>query len=184
MSALRHIPNALTVLRCLLTVPFALQLAERQFGGALFLFVIAGFSDALDGFLAKQFQWQSRFGAIADPLADKLLLLVGFGMLAYIDALPWWLFALVLGRDVIVVGGALSYHYLLGPYPMQPTLLSKANTLLQILLLAMVLFSLGLLPLPAWLLRAGIGLIVLSTISSGLDYVWTWGRRCLEKIRP
>lgn len=183
MSALRHLPNLLTVLRCLLTVPLALQLEERQYGNALALFVIAGMSDALDGFLAKRFHWQSRFGAIADPLADKLLLLVGFGMLSYIAVLPWWLFVLVLARDVIIVGGALTYHYLFGPYPMQPTLLSKTNTTLQIGLLTMVLINLGLAPLPADWLLVGLMIVSFSTVLSGLDYVWTWGRRCWEQQR-
>ncbi|HEX4911350.1 MAG TPA: CDP-alcohol phosphatidyltransferase family protein [Permianibacter sp.] len=178
MTALRHLPNLLTVLRCLLTVPLALLLLERQFGWALLVFVVAGGSDALDGFLAKRFHWQSRFGAIADPLADKLLLLIGFGVLAAIQVLPWWLFALVLARDILIVGGALTYHWLFGPYPMQPTLLSKANTALQILLLTVVLFNLGLWPMPAPVLMIGIVLVSFSTLSSGLDYVWTWGRRC------
>ncbi|NQD37523.1 CDP-alcohol phosphatidyltransferase family protein [Permianibacter sp. IMCC34836] len=183
MTALRHLPNALTVLRCLLTLPLAVQLAERHYASALGVFVIAGVTDALDGFLAKQFHWQSRFGAIADPLADKLLLLIGFGMLGYIGVLPWWLFWLVLGRDVIIVGGGLTYHLLFGPYPMQPTLLSKANTLLQILLLTLVLLNLGWSPLPAWLLQGGLALISLTTLVSGMDYVWTWGRRCAEQNR-
>lgn len=183
MTLLRHLPNTLTVLRCLLTLPLAWQLTERQFGNALILFLIAGASDAFDGFLAKRFQWQSRFGAIADPLADKLLLLVGFGMLSYIEVLPWWLFGLVFARDALIVGGALSYHWLFGPYPMQPTLLSKTNTTLQILLLSLVLINLGLWPMPYWLLASGIVIVSFSTIVSGLDYVWTWGRRCAEQRR-
>jgi cardiolipin synthase (CMP-forming) len=183
MTVLRHVPNALTVLRCLLTIPLAWQLLERQYGNALALFMIAGVSDALDGFLAKHFHWQSRFGAIADPLADKLLLLVGFGMLSYISVLPWWLFVLVLARDVIIVGGALTFHLLFGPYPMQPTLLSKANTALQIFLLTLVLFNLGLWPMPTWLIASGIAVISFSTLLSGCDYVWTWGRRYAEQRR-
>lgn len=183
MTLLRHLPNALTVLRCLLTVPLALQLEERQYGNALLIFVIAGASDALDGFLAKQFHWQSRFGAIADPLADKLLLVIGFGVLAHIGVLPWWLFGLVLARDVVIVSGAITYHRLFGPYPMQPTLLSKLNTGLQILLLTGVLIGLAWRAVPAELLQLGIWLVVVMTGLSGADYVWTWSRRCAEQLR-
>lgn len=183
MTVLRHIPNLLTVLRCVLTVPLAVTLAERQYPAALAIFVIAGASDGLDGYLAKRFGWQSRFGAILDPLADKLLLLIGFGVLTWSGVLPLWLFVLVLGRDLVIVSGALLYHRLFGPYPMQPTLLSKANTLLQILLLGLVLFTLGVMPMPASVLAVGMALIAITTLVSGLDYVWTWGRRCLAERR-
>lgn len=183
MTPLRHLPNVLTGLRCLLTLPIGWWLLQRQYETALLWFLAAGISDALDGWLAKRFHWQSRFGAIADPLADKGLLLVGFGALSVTGVLPWWLFALVLTRDLVIVGGALTYHLMFGPYPMQPTLLSKLNTTLQIVLLTLVLVTLGGWPLPASWLAVGIAVISFTTVLSGVDYVWTWGRRCAAQYR-
>src|SRR5262245_59177389 len=135
-----QLPNAITVLRCLLIIPFAGALYDHNHMTAFALFALAGFSDGLDGFLAKHFSLQSQFGARLDPIADKLLLVTGFGLLTWLHYLPWWLFGLVLLRDVVIVSGAITYHRLFGPYPMQPTLLSKFNTLLQILLVGGQLF--------------------------------------------
>ncbi len=178
-----QLPNAITVLRILLTLPFAWALLSAEFGLALALFIIAGISDGLDGWLAKHFHWQSRFGAIADPLADKLLLLAGFSALSWLGQLPFWLWALVLGRDLLIVGGALVYHRLFGPYEMQPSLLSKLNTLLQILLVAALLLRLAGFALPQAAADILLALVVLTTLASGADYVWRWSWRCAQGLR-
>lgn len=181
MSVLRHIPNALTIIRCLLTVPMAFYLWQKSYNVALVLFVVAGVSDGLDGYLAKRFSWQSRFGAIADPLADKLLLITGFFTLSMIQVLPWWLAVLVIGRDLVIVLGAYVYHRLFGPYDMQPSLLSKFNTLAQIVFLSLILLHLAqAFPLTQSVLVALIVLVSLTTTLSGLHYVWLWGRRTNE----
>ena len=80
-----------------------------DFFTALVLFAVAGFSDALDGFLAKHYHWESRLGSILDPLADKLLLVASFATLTWLGLIPYWLLWLVLGRDVLIVAGALAY---------------------------------------------------------------------------
>src|SRR5688572_24109147 len=112
---MRHIPNLLTLLRMLLTVPLAWLLRDGRFDTALIVALVAGFTDALDGFLAKRFSWQSRLGGLIDPVADKLLLVACFVGLAQVDALPWWLAAVVIGRDAVIVSGAVAYHNLIGP---------------------------------------------------------------------
>lgn len=182
MSWYRQIPNALTLARCVLTAPMAYYLIREEFTPALILFVISGISDGLDGFLAKRFNWQSRFGAIADPLADKLLLTVGFCTLAYIDVLPIWLAILVVVRDIVIVAGAYTYHRLFGPYDMRPSLLSKFNTLTQIVVLSLMLVHLSLYTFSAtWI----IGLIIwvsLTTVGSGVQYVWVWGMRTAKQL--
>ena len=87
-------------------IPFAWTLANDQYRSALVLFFVAAATDGLDGLLARVCNWKTRLGAIADPLADKLLMLTTFLMLSLTDVLPLWLFGLVLGRDLVIVGGA------------------------------------------------------------------------------
>lgn len=180
---MRYLPNLITLLRILLIVPFLGQLHQTNFGLALLLFTVAGVSDGVDGFLAKRFGWTSRLGAILDPLADKLLMLSAYLALGILNVLPWWLVGLVLLRDAIIVGGALTYHMLFGVYEMAPLLTSKLNTACQILLVVLALFALwqgG--ARPPWL--AGLGYVVaFTTVVSGAVYVWVWTRRALAQRR-
>lgn len=171
------IPNALTLLRIVLIVPFAIALLEAQYRLALGVFVFAALSDGVDGFLARHFDWRSRLGAIADPLADKALLLTAYLMLTISGVLPVWLFVLVLGRDLLIVMGGLAYHYLIGQFDMQPSLLGKLNTLVQILVVLAVVILLADLPMQPWVLPVGIQLVAASAIVSGLHYVVVWTRR-------
>ena len=100
------IPNLITAFRFLLVPPVVLSLLNDRFGTALILFFIAGFSDALDGYLAKRNNWTSRIGALMDPLADKLLLVSCFVTLGWLGWIPVWLVALVVLRDLVIIGGA------------------------------------------------------------------------------
>ena len=130
---LRQIPNFLTFLRILMVLPFAASLHYEYYRQALALFFIAGLSDGIDGFIARRFNWKSRFGAIADPLADKLLLITAYVVLTVMGHLPLWLTVLVFSRDIIIVVSALGYHYLIGRYEMKPSLLGKLSTFSQII---------------------------------------------------
>jgi cardiolipin synthase len=178
-----QLPNAITLLRCLLIIPFAFALYWHDHRMAFVIFTIAGVSDGVDGFLAKRFGWQSQFGARLDPIADKLLLVTGFGMLTWLAFLPWWLFALVLLRDVVIVSGAITYHRIFGPYPMQPTMISKINTVLQITVVGEQLFSLAVYTLPDWLAWWLIVATVITTVWSGADYVYTWSQRYYHQLQ-
>ena len=95
----RWIPNALTFLRILLIAPFAGALLIGDYRRALLIFFLAAGTDAVDGFLARHFNWRSRLGAIADPLADKALLITAYLMLTLTEVLPVWLFLLVRRRE-------------------------------------------------------------------------------------
>lgn len=179
----RHIPNLITVCRILLVYPvIALMLAGRL-DWALALFIVAGVSDAVDGFLAKYFHWQSRLGSYLDPLADKLLLVSSYVTLAWLGLVPLWLAVLVIARDMIIFSGAVAYYFLAHPFEGQPLLLSKANTLFQILLVFAVLVSQTFLPLSDGFLAALTGLAALTTLASGVQYVYTWGSSYLHEIR-
>lgn len=177
MFGLRQLPNLLTILRLLLTVPIAVLLLAERHGQALALFAVAGFSDALDGFLARRFNWVSRLGSMLDPIADKLLLVTSYLCLTATAVLPWWLTAVVLLRDALIVGGATLYRRLIGPFRFQPTRLGKTSTLLQIVLVLAVLLELSVLPAFAEVRGPLILAVLVLALLSGGHYVWVWGRR-------
>ncbi len=172
-----QLPNLISVGRIVLVGPLAWSLASERYGTTLVLFTIAGVSDALDGFLAKRYGWTSRLGSLLDPLADKLLLVTMFVLMAGFQMLPVWLVALAVLREVVILGGAFAYHRLHGPFHGEPTPASKVNTFLQIALVIAVLLEHAAFPLPGatveWLGLA----VVASILVSGVQYVWIWSRR-------
>tara|TARA_R110001599_G_scaffold54667_3_gene151793 strand:+ start:601 stop:1233 length:633 start_codon:yes stop_codon:yes gene_type:complete len=174
MFALSQIPNILTVLRIILILPFAYAVYQSHYLNALVIFFIAGLSDGVDGFLARQFNWKSRFGAIADPLADKLLLTTAYVMLMWTGQLPLWLLLLILGRDLFIVLGALLYHYFVSHYEIKPSILGKACTLIQIVYVLTLIISLAGWPMPVWAIEYGLYLVAVITFVSGLHYLIVW----------
>ena len=176
MNLLRQIPNIISVFRILLVFPILLLLLQEQFANALVLFAVAGVSDGVDGFLAKRFNWQTWIGGLLDPLADKLLLVSSFVALGWLGLLPLWLVALVFLRDLVIVAGAFYYHYHVGKVGGEPTLISKVNTFVQILLVLLVVFA-QIFDVPALLIQLLIAIVTITTISSGVDYVIKWSRR-------
>ncbi|AMQ87788.1 CDP-alcohol phosphatidyltransferase family protein [Marinobacter sp. LQ44] len=179
----RWIPNALTFLRILLIVPFAWALLEGNYRQALLIFFLAAATDAMDGFLARQFNWRSRLGAIADPLADKALLITAYLMLTITGIIPLWLFALVLGRDLVIVCGALMYHYGVGRFEMEPSIPGKINTFIQILVALAIIILMADLPMQAWVMEVGLLLVAISAIFSGCHYILIWGARAWRAKR-
>lgn len=173
----RDIPNLISVLRILLVVPVVVLLLQERFTAALWLFIIAGVSDGVDGFLAKQFGWASRLGAILDPLADKLLMLACYLCLGWLGQLPLWLVAAVIARDLIIVAGSLAWHRLIGHLDIQPSIASKVNTFFQLLLVVVVLIAVQPVAVPPWLVNALIAVVLATTVVSGAGYVVTWSRR-------
>jgi len=181
MLQARDIPNGITIVRVLLTAPVAYLLLEQRYSEALLLFFIAGLSDGLDGYLAKRFDWSSRLGSILDPLADKLLLVTAYICLSWVGDIPLWLAFLVLGRDIVIVLGATAYYFFVGHYQPSPTWISKINTTLQILLVLVLVFSLGVIALPQWLLTSLVYAVCVTTVLSGFDYIWSWGRKAFRE---
>ena len=136
---LRDLPNLITGLRILMVAPLLWFLQQQQYAVALCLFIVAGASDGIDGFLAKHHGWTSRLGGILDPLADKLLLIGCIVTLSWLGDLPVWLVILVILRDLVIIGGALSYHYFIEPFQAEPLAISKANTLAQLALVLAII---------------------------------------------
>jgi len=175
--SLRWLPNAISLLRIALVVPILLFIFKGHYAWALALFFIAGFSDGIDGYLAKRFDWHTRLGALLDPVADKLLVAGTFITLAYTQHIPVWLAAVVITRDVVIIGGATAYNFLVKPVEGEPTRISKLNTVLELLLLLFVLSRAGF-NWPADITITILGAAVLVTVViSGVDYVWSWSKR-------
>jgi cardiolipin synthase len=175
---LRHLPNLITALRMLLVVPLCWLIADARYGGALVVAAIAGLSDAVDGFLAKRYGWQTWLGGVIDPIADKLLLMAAFLWLAFTGDMPVWLAALVILRDLVIVSGAVAYYYLIGRFDAAPSRLSKLTTLVQIVFVLGELLRLShLIELPPAARTVGIAVTALLTVASGAHYVVVWSVR-------
>jgi len=161
--------NWLTVLRILLIPVFVTLLVYQRPGGALVVFAFAAFTDLLDGYVARQRGSQSRLGAFLDPMADKMLLIASFITLTWLKALPFWIAAVVISRDVILVVGALLIHMMGGRIYPRPTWAGKAATFCQI---ATVLLGLTAryfrIPLA---LEVAMWLAAAFTVVSGLQYL-------------
>ena len=180
----QQLPNAITVMRILLVAPIAFFLAKEWYRDALWLFVLAGVSDGLDGFLARTFKWSSRFGAITDPLADKALLVCVFIVLTVNGLLPVWLTLIVFARDLLIVAGALTYHMLVGSYSMRPSRWGKLSTFTQITYALMIILNQAEIQMPPWSLEAGLWIVAGASLISGGHYVLVWGRKfALERAR-
>ncbi len=176
-ATLVTLPNVITFGR-LCAVPLAVWLVmERRFAGAFLVFLAAGLSDAVDGWLARRNGGGNAVGALLDPVADKALLVSMYITLAAAAVLPDWLAVLVVFRDLVIVGGVVVLSLLGQSVIIRPLYVSKLNTALQIVLVAMSLLLAG------FGLSAPLALTVLAwvvattTLSSGAAYVWITVRR-------
>ncbi len=168
------IPNLLTLLRAAAAPVLIVLLEDRAFSLALLAFILAGVSDGLDGYIAKRYHFETRLGAILDPVADKVLLVSGFVMLTILDLIPLWLLVTVVFRDVLIVGGYLVLVTLNGSVQMQPSPVSKVNTVMQISLVTAILAQQAqwlAIPMLTTLLVGG---VFATTVISGAHYVWVW----------
>lgn len=172
-----HIPNLLTVLRIAATPVLIMLLKYEMFPAALLLFVLAGVSDGLDGYIAKRFRYETRLGAILDPVADKVLLVSCFIVLTVMGHLPFWLLVVVVFRDLVIVGGCLLLVILEGSVRMDPSRISKLNTVLQITLVTVVLVKLAAGVAVSMVVGVLIVLVTLTSVFSGAHYVWVWALR-------
>jgi cardiolipin synthase len=175
-----NLPNLITLAR-LLCVPLAIWLiVEARYGVAFWVFVAAGISDALDGYIAKRFDQRTPLGALLDPIADKALLAGVYITLGLADQLPYWLVILVVLRDLLIVGG---YLLIQGTAAPQPLFISKVNTLVQISLIGFVLARLGLGIDEGWLTALLVDAAAVTTVWSGLSYLVRCVRILVESER-
>ena len=177
---LRLIPNALTLLRLLLALPVGWLILREQFAPALAVGIVAGLTDAVDGWLARRLNAYSRFGAALDPVADKTLMFVVFISMAIVGLVPWFVAAVVIIRDLVILAGATAYHGLIDELELEPTALSKSNTFVQIGYCILVLAGVLLPEIPEALLIASALLVIAVSVISGIDYVIIWSRRAMS----
>ena len=133
------LPNLITIGRLIIVPLVIVMIGQAQWSTAFILFVVAGVSDAVDGFIAKRFDMRSEFGAYMDPLADKALLVSIYVTLSVTGVLPGWLAIVVVSRDLMIVA-AIMVSWLMGrPVAIHPLTVSKLNTFVQIAFAALVL---------------------------------------------
>ena len=182
-SSLRQVPNLISSFRILLIAPIVYGLLHQHQTLAMLLIIVAALSDGADGFLAKHFGWKTDLGAVLDPAADKLLVASVFVTLAFQGYAPIWLMGVAVGRDVILVLGAITYRYWLGPAQVRPSAVSKANTMCQIAFVLAVVARQTLHFPPAWLVTLLGASVFLTVVISGIDYVLTYGERAVGIVR-
>ena len=169
-------PNAISLARLLL-VPLTIWLMlGGRYGLAFWVFVAAGVSDGLDGFIAKRFDMRTRLGAMLDPIADKALIVSVFLALGAAHELPVWLVILVVFRDAMIIGGYLLLLAIGAPRQVDPLYVSKLNTLVQITLVAFELARLGLGAEARMATTLLVLLTAATTTLSGLSYLVRWAR--------
>jgi cardiolipin synthase (CMP-forming) len=170
------LPNLITMARILCVPLIVWTITSGHMLPAFLLFLAAGISDAVDGFLAKRFNMATELGALLDPLADKALIVSIYVALGFTEALPRWMVILVVSRDILIVGGFLLAMLIDRPMPVRPHPVSKLNTVAQITLAAVTLGSLGLNFDAGWALPILMALVTILTLLSIGFYVAEWIR--------
>lgn len=170
------LPNLITIGRLILVPLVIVMIVNARWQAAFIVFVAAGVSDAVDGFIAKRFDMASELGAYLDPVADKALIVSIYITLAMVGAIPSWLVILVVSRDIMIVSAVILSWVMENPVEIAPFVVSKLNTAAQIALAALVLGSkaFGVDPGPA--MQLGQLLVALLTIGSMTAYLAFWLR--------
>jgi cardiolipin synthase (CMP-forming) len=173
-NVIANLPNLISIVRILL-VPFTIWLLISQaYAWAFAAFIVAGISDAVDGYIARRFNCQTELGAYVDPLADKALLVSIFVALGLLQVIPTWIVILVVTRDVLIISAVMLSWVMGKPLAMQPLWISKVNTTMQIVFAGSVLGMLGTgINLEPVLLPAVVAVAIL-TVASGAMYMMNW----------
>lgn len=171
-----NLPNYISLAR-LLSAPIGIWfILNGNLTSAFWLFLVAGVSDAIDGFVAKRFNSRSELGALLDPIADKALIVSMVVTLGLAGFLPNWLVILVVFRDVLIIGGFILTQFAAEPLNARPLMISKINTALQIVLVAWTLAHLGLKVADRGATAILIDAVAATTVLSGAVYLVRWMR--------
>lgn len=170
------IPNIITLGRILLVPIIVWAIGSHQDLIAFVLFLAAGLSDAVDGFLAKRFDMRSEIGALLDPLADKVMLVSIYVALGITGAIPIWIVILVVSRDIMIVGAVIISWLLDKPIPLRPLMVSKLNTVAQVVFAALILAALALGLAIAPLDLVLMACVTVLTLLSVAFYLVEWAR--------
>ena len=183
-SALRYIPNGISLLRLALVLPIAFLIIEENHTGAFLLLAVSGLSDWLDGFIARRYEWVSAFGKLIDPLADKLMMITTTLTLGLLGQFPMMLMVLIIVKDLTILGGLFPYTTLAGFPRIQPNFLGKCTTAAQIFLLVSVLLNMGF-PgtLPELFFNVFFWIVAIMTLFDGVIYLWLGTLRLVDDPR-
>jgi cardiolipin synthase (CMP-forming) len=168
-----NIPNSLSLIRLLCAPLFCWLLITHHFNFAMLLFLVASLTDAADGYIAKRWKQETELGRYLDPLADKVLLMVGFITLSWIQMLPVWITLIIVSRDIVLIGGVILSKMLTKIYLVRPLIISKVNTFLQMLLIMLVLLNSQFVELNP-VVTLHIWLTAISTVASLWAYISRW----------
>jgi len=171
-----NLPNLITIARILLVPVVVWAITAGEMRVAFLLFLLAGLSDAVDGFLAKRLGMTSNLGAHLDPLADKVLIVSIYVALGITEAVPRWIVILVVSRDILIIGGLMLAWFLGKPMRVKPVLVSKLNTVAQIVFACLVLGALAFRLSFAAIEDAVMAIVAILTLASVGFYVREWVR--------
>ena len=172
---IKYLPNIISLFRLILVIPFVYLFIHEQMNLAFYLFILAAMSDGLDGWLARYFNCQSNLGLILDPLADKILIIASYVLLAFKSILPLWFVTIVLLRDgAILFGSFITLIILKHRRPLSPSLLSKINTVLQMLQIVLCLIQSAFHHIPHEVLSILLCLVLSTSIMSFFHYLYVW----------
>lgn len=183
----------LTVFRMVLIPAFVTLLFYQRFVLALAVFVIAGLTDGLDGLLARRFQQESQLGTVLDPIADKLMMVTAFIVLSMRTIfpqpvpshlpIPFWVTIAVISRDVFIVVGAAAINIMTGFRGFRPSWLGKANTTVQIIAIAIIMFAASVPYYTGYYLPTLYVIVFTFAVISGLHYIFFASRLLNEDRR-
>ena len=179
-----NLPNMISLARLFATPVTVWLMLTGELTFAFWLFLAASVSDAVDGFIAKRFDRETMLGGYLDPLADKALLVSVYITLGVLDHLALWLVILVVFREILIIGGALLLWLLARSFTIQPLMVSKVNTVAQIVLATVVLGDLGLDMVTDGLVQVLIYAVPATTLASGATYLVEWARRASRVETP
>lgn len=147
---------------------------------SLIVFLVAGITDALDGWIAKRFNAQTQLGAILDPLADKALLVSTYVMLSMMQLIPFWLMVVVVFRDMVIIAGYVIMEMFFGSIKMAPLRISKINTFMQIGFILAVLTTLAWQLELEFLIEILSYVVLLTSVASGAAYSYIWSAKAMR----
>ena len=176
------IPNLLTVFRFFLVYPIVISILEQNYNLTLFFFFLAGISDFLDGYLARKFSWESRFGKVFDPISDKVLVIATLISLYLVDEIIIYLTVFLLSRDLFIIVGVILSSILIDDYEIKPYFSGKFNSFVLMTYLGFVILEVTFGFVPDLFLNFLMGILILTSIYSVMEYLNYPGRKVISQI--
>ena len=176
------IPNLLTVFRFFIVYTIVLSILEQNYNLTLFFFFLAGISDFLDGYLARKFSWESRFGKVFDPISDKVLVIATLISLSLVDEITIYLTVFLLSRDLFIIVGVILSSLLIDDYEIKPYFSGKFNSFVLMTYLGFVILEVTFGFVPILFLNFLMGTLILTSIYSVIEYLNYPGRKVISQI--